>query len=388
MGYTNPLVRAQGSLDLTSTLRRRSVAPRIYIKAPNMAPLINIVMGQRRVVEGSREFEQFEQDIDPQTVIAGAVDADAKTVGLTDAAQVHIEAGMTVRKSRTVAAHVTVVTRTEGAASMTLTSVTGIAQADTLVLGAHTREENSDEPQAVNRRPTAVTNLLGTYRDAWGNSAWVETEDYFGEEPVQWRDREQALLMHKIKLNNEMFVSLYRKGGSLNSRTIHNPRGLIQQIANVDAFDNGIVTWPKMEQMAQDMTRLMQSAEPYFFCGRAVRGLINIVAYEKHVPITVERKFGVSVGRLLVGDKTLQLVTVDCLTGGLGTIGIGLDPTALTVKSAKDQRTKKLRWMIETMRGMDITGKDGSTGCVTTDAAPHLENVDGAFVWEDMITAG
>ena len=119
------------------------------------------------------------------------------------------------------------------------------------------------------------------------------------------------------------------------------------------------------------------------FVSRAVGAILDIVAFQKTVPsefTSTGSEFGINVKRLVLGQKRYKVAIVDHWAYDLGQHIVAIDMKHLTIRSAKDQQTGKLRWMTEYVRGRDITGVDGTTGCITTDMGVKLENEEGAWM--------
>lgn len=376
----------------TASLQTRDVTKEIYKKSPTKATLMQVLIGTRRIISDNRLFEWFEQDLDPKWVTAGTVTAGAGTTGtiaVSDDDCVLCEAGMSVRQDLSVIGRITAVTRTTGSATITVDLITGFVEGKMLQLGAAMVEELSSEPTARTRIPSRVTNRIGTVRDAWGQSAWVETEKVIAGKPRQHENRETCLLEHKIKLDIESWNGKApTSAGTLNGNTIYYTNGILAQVTtNITGASSNKLSWSQLSTVASQYDRLMESPSPYMFMSRAVAGILDIVAYEKTTPnsfTSVGEEFGIHVKKLLLGSKTYKCIVVDHWAYDLGQHIIAIDPKHLSLRTTQYQGKvpggSGLRWMIEDMRGRDVTGKDGTTGCVSTDLGVKVENEEGAWM--------
>lgn len=369
---------------------RRNVANEIFYKSPTKASLMQILQKNRRVIEDDRVFEWMEQDLDPRNVTAGAISG--LVVSLSDSDAALLKPGMGLRRDLTLVYKITAMSYTTGSATMTLDVVTGLSATDSLQVGAAIVEENSAEPTPQTRLPAFLKNQMFTARDSWGQSAWVETSDYYGQKPFQNRQRDSSMLQHKISLdveawNGKQTATQY----TLNSHNIQYTDGVFAQIqTNIGTITNGVLTWEQLTIMAQQFDRLMESPKPMLFYSRAVSAIFDIVAYQKTSPNnfkSVENEYGLHVKELVLGNKSYQCVLVDHWTGNLGSHIVAIDPKYLTLRTIKDQSSKQLRWMLEDIRGRDLTGNDGTTGCLTTDMGVKLENEQGAFIIKNILSA-
>jgi hypothetical protein len=390
------ITRAQSYLSDVSgiSLQTRDVTKEIYKKSPQKATLMQIMIGTRRVISDNRLFEWYEQDLDPKWITAGTVTAGGGTTGtivLTDADALLVEPGMTVRQSLTVVGHITAITRNGSNNNpITVDVITGFVAAKRLQVGAGVVEELSSEPTARTRMPAQVTNRCETIRDAWGQSAWVETEKVIAGKPRQHENRETALLEHKIKLDIEAWNGKApASAGTLNGRTIYYTNGVLEQVVTnrVACGNGGLLDWQQLCTVASQYDRLMESPEPYMFMSRAISGIIDIVAYEKTAPSNFQQvgnEFGIHVKRLQLNNKTYKLVVVDHWANDLGQHILAIDPKHLTLRSTQYQAKvaggSGMRWMIEDVRGRDVTGTDGTIGCITTDMGVKVENEEGAWM--------
>jgi hypothetical protein len=375
----------------SANLLTRSVAKEIFKKQPAKATLLQIIMGSRRVVDDNRLFEWYEQDLDPKWVTLTSVSSGTLTVSVADAKL--LEVGMTLRQSLTQVGRITAIADRTGTPTLTLDTTSGWTNGKHVQVGAAVVEEYSSEPTAKTRVPAQLTNYQCTIRDAWGQTGWVETDQVIAGEARQHENRETALLEHKIKLDIEAW-----NGSSTSATTTQNSQaikwtdGVFKQIAtNIAPIPNGILTWEILTQTAQQYDRLMESPEPYMFMSRALSAIMDIVAYQKTSPNNfqaVGTEYGIHVKKLVLGNKSYKTVVVDHWAYDLGQHLVALDMKHLTLRSSKDRATGKLRWMIETMRGMDITGVDGTIGCITTDMGVKLENEEGAWMATGITAAG
>jgi hypothetical protein len=378
-----------------ANLQTRDVTKEIYKKSPQKATLMQIIIGTRRVITDNRLFEWYEQDLDPKWVTAGVVTAGGGTTGtiaLSDTDQVLCVPGMTVRQDLNTVAHITAINRGAGVATITVDVITGFTQNSRIQLGASVTEELSAQPTAVTRVPAQITNRCETIRDAWGQSGWVETERVIAGKPRQHENRDTALLEHKIKLDIESWnASAPANAGTLNGNTIYYTNGIIAQIQTnrVACGNGGLLTFEQLITVAGQYDRLMESPEPYLFYSRAIASIFDIVAFQKTTPNNFDAtgsEFGVHVKKLNLNNKIYKCVVVDHWMNGLGQHIIAIDPKHLTLRSTQYQGKVAggsgtgMRWMIEDVRGRDLTGNDGTIGCITTDMGVKLENEQGAWM--------
>ena len=394
------ITRAQEVLSNVTgaSLQTRDVTKEIYKKSPQKATLMQIIIGTRRVIADNRLFEWYEQDLDPKWITAGVVTPAGGTTGtiaLSDADVALVEVGMQVRQNLTVIGTVTAVSRTGGAATITVDVITGFVAAKHLQVGAGVVEELSAQPTARTRVPSQITNRVETIRDAWGQSGWVETEKVIAGKPRQHENRDSALLEHKIKLDIEAWNSKAYTG-TQNSQTIYHTSGVLQQIATniIPCGSGGALSWEQLALAASQYDRLMESPEPYMFMSRATMSILDIVAFQKTSPNnfqSVGSEFGIHVKKLVLNNKSYQCVIVDHWAYDLGQHIVAIDPKHLTLRSTQYQGKvpggSGMRWMIEDVRGRDLTGIDGTIGCITTDMGVKLENEEGAWMMTGITSA-
>lgn len=373
-------------------LLKRDVSSEIFWKEPERATLLQIMMGSQRVIQDARFFEWLEEDLDPRYITLGAITPGAGTTGtvaLTDADVITVFAGMTVGQDPATAAHVTAVVTTIGSASMTLDNIVALTAGKQVLLGASVVNELSTEPTPLTRQPAFLNNNMFTARNAWGLSGWVMSDDYYGGKPQQTRQRERCKLQHKISLDVEAYIGRQPATAlTLNSQNILYTDGIFaQQRSNVTTIPGGILTWPLLNQIAQSFDRLMSTSTPYLFVSRAVHAILDNIAYGKWTPNAkkdLEDQWGLEIRSLALGSKRYKVVVVDHWAGpDYGTVMVAVDPNELTLRSVEYKGAGKgssgLRWMIEYMRGMDITGTDGTTGCFLTDMGVRLRNEQGTW---------
>lgn len=372
-----------------ASLQTRDVTKEIYKKSPAKATLMQIIIGTRRVIADNRLFEWYEQDLDPKWVTAGTVTSGEGTTGtiaLSATDCLLVEKGMQVRSGLTVAGTITSVNYDTHV--ITLDKITGFVVGQHLQVGAGVVEELSSQPTARTRVPAQITNRVETIRDAWGQSGWVETEKVIAGKPRQHENRDTALLEHKIKLDIEAWNST-AYSGLQNGQTIYHTSGVLEQIqTNIIACGNGgALSWEQLCLAAGQYDRLMESPEPYMFMSRAVMSILDIVAFQKTSPNSfqaVGSEFGIHVKKLVLNNKTYQCVIVDHWAWNLGQHIVAIDPKHLTLRSTQYQGKvpggNGMRWMIEDVRGRDLTGIDGTIGCITTDMGVKLENEEGAWM--------
>jgi hypothetical protein len=377
----------------TTGILKRDVSDELYKKEPERATLLQIMQGTRRVEQDARLFEWIEQDLDPRYVTVGAITPGAGstgTIAMTAGDLVTLMAGQTLILSTAISVHITAVAST----TITVDNITGLVQGQTLLIGAHVTQELSAEPTALSRIPNVLNNQMITARDAWGYSNWVATDNYYG--PVrQKEERDDAMMQHKISLDVEAWGG--RQPGSqltLSGNNINYTNGVFAQIVtNRVTIPSGVLTWETLTSLCQAVDRLMSSPNPVMFVSRAVWAILDVVAYGKSQSNTftmIGGKWGVRAKLLSLGSKEYRLVLVDHWTGPqLGTIMVGIDLKELTLRSVaykEGGNDSGLRWMIEYMRGMDITGNDGTTGCFTTDMGVRLRNEQGAFIISNVLS--
>jgi len=391
------ITRASQTRDYANTLGllTRSVAKEIFKKSPPKAVLMQIMMGSQRIVEDNRIFEWYEQDLDPKWITCGVIGGSttAWTIALSNDDCKLVELGMTIRKNITQVGHITSVTRTTDLASITVDSAATFVVGDKVQVGAGVVEESSAEPTPRTRLPAKITNQVATIRDAWGQSNWVDTDKMIAGKPRQTENRDTCLLEHKIKLDIEAWNSKATATQfTQNSGNINWTSGILEQVVTNRAIcTNGNLTWEQLTTVAQEYDRLMDSANPYMFMSRATGAILDIVAFQKTSPNNFQAvgdEFGVHVKKLVLGNKSYKCVIVDHWAYGLGQHILAIDMKHLTLRSTKDQKSGSLRWMIETMRGMDITGVDGSTGCVLSELGVKVENEEGAWMMTGITNAG
>ena len=165
--------------------------------------------------------------------------------------------------------------------------------------------------------------------------------------------------------------------------------GVLSQItSNVTAIPGGVLNWQTLNAIAEGFERLMGTDAPYLFMSRAVHAILANVAYGKWAPADkrdLETEWGLETRSLHLGSKRYKCLIVDHWAGpDFGTMMVAIDSNELTLRSveykAKQKGFSGLRWMIEYMRGMDITGVDGTTGCFLTDMGVRVRNEQGGWV--------
>lgn len=385
------ITRAVGSRTLmasSQTLTRRDVSDEIFWKEPPRATLLQVVMGSQRVIQDARFFEWLEEDLDQRYITVTAVNG--LILSVSDSDIITVFPGMTVGRSQAISARVTAVSvQTNGTSTATVDSVAGIAAQDKLLLGAPDVEEYSSEPTALTRQPAVLSNNMVTVRSAWGLTGFAMTDDWYGE-IIEPRQRERAKLQHKISLDVEAWIGRQPAAQlTLNGRNIMYTDGVLSQItSNVTAIPGGVLNWQTLNAIAEGFERLMGTDAPYLFMSRAVHAILANVAYGKWAPADkrdLETEWGLETRSLHLGSKRYKCLIVDHWAGpDFGTMMVAIDSNELTLRSveykAKQKGFSGLRWMIEYMRGMDITGVDGTTGCFLTDMGVRVRNEQGGWV--------
>lgn len=220
------IARQQAVLStLPAGFRPFDVSNEILKIRPADTLLLTLLMALNKVTVDSRQFIINQQEMDVSTFTISAIGNGQTANVLTTTSQDEVDAvevGMNVRKDyETVALVVDVNTTTK---KITVDDASGFTANDVLVMGGAASEENSNRPTPTSRIPEQVTNYAECSRDAFGQSRWVETENFYGP-PREQENRDLMLFEHKRFINRSLFVNK-KALTTQNGQTIYKTGGL------------------------------------------------------------------------------------------------------------------------------------------------------------------
>ena len=382
------IARQQAVLStLPAGFRPFDVSNEILKIRPADTLLLTLLMALNKVTVDSRQFIINQQEMDVSTFTISAIGNGQTANVLTTTSQDEVDAvevGMNVRKDYETVALVVDVNTTDK--KITVDDASGFTANDVLVMGGAASEENSNRPTPTSRIPEQVTNYAECSRDAFGQSRWVETENFYGP-PREQENRDLMLFEHKRFINRSLFVNK-KALTTQNGQTIYKTGGLFDQIStNKAGFASGVLTYNGLRTLIETHSRFMQSSVLWLFVSRHGSSLIDQMSYGKIVPnIQSSTAFGVVIKELLVGNKKLKIMEEDCLgDGALAESMVVVDPAVVEIVTCRNQKTGVRQWMIEETDAR-TPGQDGSVGCVTTDFGLRLKNEKACAIWYDAAT--
>jgi hypothetical protein len=379
------IVRGSFMHSHTSDQRIRSVAKKIYEINEEPDELMQMMMRFKKVQPvDSRKFEFNEERLEPDTVTVAAV-VDGTTLEFSDADAEHVRKGMVLRKNDTV---VTRVTDTPNYTTnrATVGSSTGFAVGDTIILAGIAGAEGDDLPPGSYFEPTLQYNYLQEVTEATERTRWARTENRY-DAPLS-RQEEKALGRLKRKCENVLWFGHLEAGTDAAGRKVLGTRGICETIAsNKGSFDGGKLDIKTLIEMVEDFCGKSPSPELYAHCSPQVFSLFNQLTWDKMAfNTTVVKEFGVAIRKMELGSKTLNLVKTRCLKGAYANRMYVLDYKYFEVKTARDQETQRVQWMLEIAQGAKELNAQKEKVTYVTDIAANLIAEEAHFVAQDIDT--
>lgn len=378
------LLRTTGLVESpNATLIPRDVSNEIIKLRPARSTVLTMMMGLGMVkTVKSREFTVNTQPEDPVEVTVTAV-PDGTHITVSSADGLLIDPGMYLTLNPSVIALVTA--NADGA--LTVDDSTGFSAEDIVLCANRAYEENSSKPAAITRAPDHDTNYLETARDSWGQSRWVETEDYYGP-PRQAENREMAMWEHKRFIERGILLNAKFKG-TQNGKRMYKTDGLVQQIArrgNSKTFGSGQVKLSTMLTFMEDCGRYTDTDTLWAVGGRTALNVMRMVAYNKTVPNETKSYFGITLEGIQLGDKKIKLIATDHFRRGYANTVLILDPSQIDIVTAANRETGAKQWMMEETDAK-VPGDDGTFSVLTSDFGVRIKNHLSCSIWNSVTTA-